>query len=55
MTEDAELVIAAYGTTARISRSVINNLREQGHKVGLIRPITPMAILTQTLQSCLRP
>lgn len=40
MTEDAELVIAAYGTTARISRSVINNLREQGHKVGLIRPIT---------------
>lgn len=40
MTNDAELVIASYGTTARISRSVINSLREEGHKVGLIRPIT---------------
>lgn len=40
LTEDAELVIAAYGTTARISRSVINNLRQEGHKIGLIRPIT---------------
>jgi len=38
--EDAELLIAAYGTTARISRSAVNNLRAEGLKVGMIRPIT---------------
>lgn len=39
MTDDARLVIAAFGTTARISRSVVNNLRGEGMKIGLIRPI----------------
>lgn len=38
--EDAELVIASYGTTARIAKSAISHLREQGYKVGMIRPIT---------------
>ncbi len=38
--DDAEYVIAAYGTTARIARSAIHSLREQGIKVGMIRPIT---------------
>ena len=37
---DAELLIAAYGTSARIARSAVNNLRAEGHRVGLIRPIT---------------
>lgn len=40
MTEDAENLIVAYGTTARISRTSIKMLREQGHKVGLLRPIS---------------
>ncbi len=40
MMNDAELLIAAYGTTARISRSAVNKLRAEGHKVGMIRPIT---------------
>ncbi|HCX78040.1 MAG: 3-methyl-2-oxobutanoate dehydrogenase subunit VorB [Eubacteriales bacterium] len=39
-TEDAELVMVAYGTTARIVKSVVNKLREQGIKAGLLRPIT---------------
>lgn len=39
-TEDAELVMVAYGTTARIVKSVVNKLRDQGIKAGLIRPIT---------------
>ena len=39
-TEDAELVIAAYGITARIARSAVNLAREKGMKVGLIRPIS---------------
>lgn len=38
--DDAEYVIAAYGTTARIARSAIHSLREKGIKVGMIRPIT---------------
>lgn len=40
MTEDAEIIIAAYGTTARISKTAIKILREKGIKAGLIRPIT---------------
>ena len=38
--DDAEYVIAAIGTSARICRTVINELREEGIKVGMIRPIT---------------
>ena len=40
MTEDADYVIVAYGTTARIARSAMRKLREKGIKAGLIRPIT---------------
>lgn len=39
MTDDAKLVISAFGTAARISRSVVNTLRSEGMKVGLIRPV----------------
>ena len=38
--EDADVVIAAYGTTSRIARTAISQLEEEGYKVGLIRPIT---------------
>ncbi len=38
--EDAEIILTAYGTVARICKSAIELLREQGVKVGLIRPIT---------------
>ncbi len=38
--EDAELVIVSYGTSARISKTAISHLREQGYKVGMIRPIS---------------
>lgn len=38
--EEAEIVIAAYGTTSRICKNAIDKLREDGHKVGLIRPMT---------------
>ncbi len=39
-TEDAEIVIAAYGTIARIAKSVIRMARAEGIKLGLFRPIT---------------
>lgn len=40
LVEDAEVVIAAVGTVARIAKTAIKALREKGVKVGLIRPIT---------------
>jgi 2-oxoglutarate ferredoxin oxidoreductase subunit alpha len=40
MTDDAEILLISYGSTARSARSAVNKLREQGHKVGLFRPIT---------------
>ncbi|MBN1858352.1 3-methyl-2-oxobutanoate dehydrogenase subunit VorB [Candidatus Bipolaricaulota bacterium] len=40
MTEDADLVIAAHGTMARIAETVVRRAREEGLKVGLFRPIT---------------
>ena len=40
MTEDADYVITAFGTVARIAKSAVNELREKGVKVGLFRPIT---------------
>lgn len=39
-TIDCEILIAAYGTTARIIRSVISMAEKEGIKIGLIRPIT---------------
>ncbi len=39
-TADAEIVFVAYGSMARIARSAIESLREEGVKVGMIRPIS---------------
>ena len=39
-TEDAEVVINAYGISGRIAKSVVEMMRAEGKKVGLIRPIT---------------
>ena len=38
--DDAELVIVAYGTAARIAKGAIKRLRNRGLKIGLFRPIT---------------
>ena len=38
--EGAEVIVAAYGTTARIVKKVIQMAEKEGIKVGLIRPIT---------------
>lgn len=39
-TEDAELVFVAYGTVSRIVKTTVDQLREEGYIVGLIRPKT---------------
>ncbi len=38
--DDAELIIVAYGSIGRIAQSAVRNLREKGHKLGLLRPVT---------------
>jgi len=38
--ENADVVIAAYGTTSRIVKTAIAQLEKEGYKVGLIRPIS---------------
>ena len=38
--EDAQIIIAAYGTMARVVKNVIGRAAAEGIKVGLIRPIT---------------
>jgi 2-oxoglutarate ferredoxin oxidoreductase subunit alpha len=38
--EDAEVVVVAYGCTARVAHQAVENLRGQGRKVGLLRLIT---------------
>ena len=38
--DDAEMIVVAYGTAARIARGAIKRLRQENLKVGLIRPIT---------------
>ena len=38
--DDAEIVIVAYGVSARVAKSAIRILRRSGHKIGLIRPKT---------------
>ena len=38
MTDDAELVFVAYGISARIARTAVRELRNEGYKVGLLRP-----------------
>ena len=40
LTEDAEIIITAYGISGRIAKSAVDLLRTEGKKVGLIRPIT---------------
>jgi 2-oxoglutarate/2-oxoacid ferredoxin oxidoreductase subunit alpha len=39
-TEDAEMIVVAYGIGARIVKGAIKRLREDGLKVGMVRPIT---------------
>ena len=39
-TDDAEAVVVAFGTPARYVRAAVRRLRDEGKKVGYVRPIT---------------
>ncbi len=40
MTEDADIIVVAFGVAARVARNAIVAAREKGIKAGLVRPIT---------------
>jgi 2-oxoglutarate ferredoxin oxidoreductase subunit alpha len=39
-TRDCDVLVVAYGTSARIAKGAMNKARDKGLKVGLLRPIT---------------
>ncbi len=49
--DDAELIIVAFGSIGRIAQSAVRTLREQGHKLGLVRPVTLYPFPQADLQS----
>lgn len=49
-TEDADVIVVAYGASSRVVRSAVNKAREEGLKVGLVRPITLWPFPTDAIQ-----
>ena len=48
-TEDADLVVVAYGVVSRIVYSTVDEARAKGLKVGLLRPITLWPFPTEVI------
>jgi len=51
MCEDADYIIVAYGSSARISSKAVELCRAEGIKVGLLRPITLFPYPTKEIQA----
>jgi 2-oxoglutarate ferredoxin oxidoreductase subunit alpha len=56
LTEDADVVVVAYGATARIVKSAVVKARSMGVRVGMFRPITlwpfPVREVNEAVQGC---
>ncbi|HHU37335.1 MAG TPA: 3-methyl-2-oxobutanoate dehydrogenase subunit VorB [Treponema sp.] len=48
--DDADLVLVAYGTAARVSLGAVEMAQKQGKKIGLFRPITLWPFPTEELE-----
>lgn len=48
--DDVDYVLVAYGSSARICAKVLEMARAEGHKVGLLRPITLYPFPTQAIR-----
>jgi 2-oxoglutarate ferredoxin oxidoreductase subunit alpha len=48
--DDAEVVVVAFGTAARIARTAVRHAREQGLRAGLFRPVTVFPFPYQALE-----
>jgi 2-oxoglutarate ferredoxin oxidoreductase subunit alpha len=49
-TQDAELLVVAFGTVGRVCQSVVREAREQGLAVGLLRPVSLWPFPTQRIR-----
>ena len=49
--EDAEIVVVAYGTAARVARTALERARERGLRAGLFRPISLWPFPSNALSS----
>ncbi|HHT68607.1 MAG TPA: 3-methyl-2-oxobutanoate dehydrogenase subunit VorB [Firmicutes bacterium] len=54
-TEDADVILVGYGTSARVARSAMELARKEGLKVGLFRPITLWPFPEQRLRELAKP
>ncbi|PKQ64951.1 3-methyl-2-oxobutanoate dehydrogenase subunit VorB [Labilibaculum filiforme] len=52
--DDAEYLFVAYGSSARICQKAVEQAREKGIKVGLLRPITLFPYPTKAIQEMLK-
>jgi len=50
---DNEIVCVAYGTAARITKSAIDELKNEGKNIGLIRPITLWPFPTEAIKKAI--
>ena len=51
MMEDAEICVVAFGIASRVAKNAVVAAREEGIKVGLIRPITLWPFPTKPLRA----
>jgi 2-oxoglutarate/2-oxoacid ferredoxin oxidoreductase subunit alpha len=49
--DDAEVVLVAYGTAARVARTALERAREDGLRAGLFRPVTLWPFPAEALRS----
>ncbi len=54
LTDDAEMIVVAFGTAARIAKGAIKLLRQEHLKVGLLRPITLWPFPKKAIQEASR-
>ncbi len=58
LTDDAEIVLTGYGIISRLIRTVVDRLRAEGLRVGMIRPITlwpfPTAVYQKSVPASAR-
>ena len=54
-TEDAETIVVAFGTAARIAFSAVKKLRSEGSKLGFFRPISLFPFPEKELASLANP
>ncbi len=50
-TDDADIILVGYGIVARILKAAVEHAREQGLKVGLLRPITLFPFPTAAIRA----